>query len=271
MTTVQGVNFNRRPTRVTIIDVADALGLTKGTVSRALNNYPDISETTRQRVRRKAETMGYQPLAQAQAIRTGRSRTIGLVLQTNIAGAQRPFLSEFLSGATSEASSESWTLTVATAAGEAEMLTTLERLVSEHKADGFILPRTYEVDVRAEFLLRRKVPFVLYGRVKNDKGCAWFDILGEDAMHEAVARLHGHGHQRIAFVSGGAEYNFSHLREGGFRKGMAEVGLAVDESLVLKDVMSREGGAEATALLMNRAEPPTAIVFAVDMAELVWD
>lgn len=257
-----------RPARVTITDVADALGMSKGTVSRALNDYPDISDATRQRVRRKAETMGYRPLAQAQAIRTGRTRTIGLVLQTDIAGAQRPFLSDFLSGATTAASAENWTLTVATAGGEAEMLKTLDRLVGEHKADGFILPRTYEVDARAEFLLRHNVPFVLFGRVKDDTGCAWFDILGEEAMQQAVARLVAHGHRRIGFVNGGVEYNFSHLREEGFRAGLAVAGLEAHDGLILEGAMSREDGARAAAQLLTLREPPTAIVYAVDMAAL---
>lgn len=131
---------SRRGGRVTIAMVAEALGVTKGTVSRALNDYPDISAATRARVRRVAERMGYRPLAQAQAIRTGRTRTLGLVLQTDIPGAQRPFLSDFLAGLTGAASAEHWTLTVATSAGGRRMLETLERLVDERKADGFILP-----------------------------------------------------------------------------------------------------------------------------------
>ena len=61
--------------------------------------------------------MGYEPLAQAQAIRTGRSRAIGLVLQTDVEGAQRPFLANFLEGVTREASAAGWTLTVATSVG----------------------------------------------------------------------------------------------------------------------------------------------------------
>ncbi|MEM9780740.1 MAG: LacI family DNA-binding transcriptional regulator, partial [Pseudomonadota bacterium] len=61
-----------RIARPTISDVAERVGLTKGTVSRALNGYPDISDRTRHRVSRAAEEMGYRPLAHAQAIRTGR-------------------------------------------------------------------------------------------------------------------------------------------------------------------------------------------------------
>ena len=59
--------------RVTINEVAEALHLTKSTVSRALNGYPDISEATQLRVKRMAERMNYQPLSHAQAIKTGRT------------------------------------------------------------------------------------------------------------------------------------------------------------------------------------------------------
>ena len=121
----RGTSASGLPSRVTISDVADALGVAKGTVSRALNNYPDISESTRRRVQRTADAMGYRPLAQAQAIRTGRSRAIGLVLQNDIVGAQRPFLSDFLAGVSKTASEASWTITVAMSAGGEEMLATM--------------------------------------------------------------------------------------------------------------------------------------------------
>lgn len=256
------------PGRVTISDVAEALGVAKGTVSRALNNYPDISEATRLRIRRKADAMGYHPLAQAQAIRTGRSRAIGLVLHTDIPGAQRPFLSDFLAGVSEAASDASWTITVAMSAGGEEMLSTMKRLVDERKADGFIVPRTLADDPRAELLRRMKVPFVLYGRLREIGDSAWFDILGEDAMYEAVSRLASHGHTRIGFVNGGTEYNFSGLREAGFRRGMADARLSVDEELVLGGAMTTDAGTRAVLTLMRNPAPPTAIVFAVDMAAL---
>ncbi|MDE0698850.1 MAG: H-NS family nucleoid-associated regulatory protein [Boseongicola sp.] len=94
-----------------------------------------MSETTRRRVRRTAEAMGYRPLAQAQGMRTGRTRTLGLVRQTDAKGAQWPFLSDFLAGITRAVSAEFWTLTVATSAGGEEMLSTLRRLVEERKSD----------------------------------------------------------------------------------------------------------------------------------------
>lgn len=84
--------------RVTISDLADYLNLTKGTVSRALNGYDDIAENTRLRVKRAAEQLNYRPLSHAQAIRTGRVRSLGLVLQVNEHDGHRPFVAEFLAG-----------------------------------------------------------------------------------------------------------------------------------------------------------------------------
>ncbi|MEO1681141.1 MAG: LacI family DNA-binding transcriptional regulator [Pseudomonadota bacterium] len=257
-----------RPVRVRLTDLADALGLTKGTVSRALNGYPDIAEATQLRVRRKAEAMGYRPLAQAQAIRTGRTCTLGLVLQTDTDGSQRPFLSDFLEGVTRAASAENWTTTVATAEPGEEMEMVLGRLVEERKADGFILPRTHTVDRRAILLRDLGVPFVLFGRVADAAGCAWFDILGEAAMRDAAMRLATQGHRRIGFVNGAFTYSFAGLRDQGFRDGMARAGLTLDESLIRSGAMSREAGAEAAAALLHRPEPPTAIIFAVDRAAL---
>ena len=191
--------------RVKISDVAEALGLAKGTVSRALNGYPDIAEATRLRVTRAAERMGYRPLAQAQAIRTGRARALGLVLNAGRADAHKPFLTDFLDGISRAASEESWTLTVATAMDEADEVATLARLVDERKVDGFILPRTKLHDPRIDLLRERAVPFILYGRTADPTGCAWFDIAGEEAMAAAIDRLQAAGHRRIGFINGGTE------------------------------------------------------------------
>lgn len=254
--------------RVTIIDVADALGLTKSTVSRAMNGYPDISERTRMRVDRMAAEMGYRPLVQAQAIRTGRVRALGFVLQSDLHDGYRPFLSEFLAGLTQAAGAESWTLTVASAAGSGAVLDTYERLVDERKVDGFVLPRTRPHDERIALLRRLEVPFVLFGRTEDDEGCAWYDILGEDAMREAVLRLAAAGHRRIAHVGALSHYYYARLREEGYRQGLSEAGLKLDPRLITRDAVSREDGADATRRLLALDEPPTAIVAAVDMAAL---
>ncbi len=251
--------------RVTIADVAEALGVTKGTVSRALNGYPDISPSTRQRVVAAARRMGYSPLAHAQAIRTGRVRAAGLVLQLEQHDAQKPFLADFLKGITQGASAEGWTLTVATADSEAEGLETYRRLIDERKADGFILPRTRLVDPRIALLREANVPFVLFGRTGNPEGCAWFDISSEDAMREAVLRLAGAGHRRIGFVGGDTAFTYAHLRATGFETGLTEAGLPPASGMMVTGCTTTEHGRGAAGRLLDMADAPTALVCATDL------
>ena len=264
----QRPTVNRRRRRVTISDVAAELGLAKGTVSRALNDYPDIAPSTRERVRCGARKLGYQPLSHAQAIKTGRARSLGLVIQLSEHDAHRPFLADFLAGISFVASGEGWTLTVATADSDAATLSTMRRLIDEHKVDGFILPRTLIDDPRSALLKDQEVPFVMFGRTRDSTGCAWYDVRSEDAMADAVQRLAALGHRRIAFVNGGGHYQYSRLRLDGFRWGLARVGIEEDPDLVLSGALTPEAGEASGRSLLALPRPPTAIVFAVDSAAL---
>ncbi len=259
---------SQRPMRVTISDVAEALNLTKSTVSRAMNGYADISESTQQRVRKMARQMNYQPLSHAQAIKTGRTRSLGLVLQLADHDAHRPFLAEFLAGVSAGASTEGYTLTVASADTNAAVLDNFRALLNDGKADGFILPRAMVDDHRIKFLRKMDVPFVLYGRQDDSKGCAWFDIRGEDAMRDAVFHLVSLGHRRIAFVNGGAIYTYARLRRQGFEQGMMESGLAIGPALIAENAMTLDDGISAVGRLLDMPVPPTAIVCAVDQVAL---
>lgn len=254
--------------RVTISDMADALGLTKSTVSRALNGYTDIAEGTQRRVKKMAAELNYQPLSYAQAVKTGRTRSLGLVLQLSDHDAHRPFLAEFLAGLSAGASQEGYTVTVASADTHDILIDTFRSLAQDGKADGFILPRAMVNDPRAKVLLAEKVPFVLYGRQEDPTGCAWYDVRGEDAMRDAVRHLADLGHRRIGFINGKTIYTYATLRLQGFLAGMDDSGLIVDPDLMRDNAVTRSEGQVAAGSFLDHAEPPTAIVCAVDNAAL---
>ncbi|PRY75515.1 LacI family transcriptional regulator [Yoonia maritima] len=260
--------MRRVVTRVTIADVSDALGLTKSTVSRALNHYPDISETTRNRVKAMADKMGYRPLSHAQAIRTGLVKSLGLVIQMADHDAQRPFLAEFLAGLSEGASVEGFTLTIATSNSADATVETFRSMIRDHKADGFILQRTMINDRRIELLGEEQVPFVLFGRADQPKDCPSFDILGEVAMRKAVLHLVSLGHRHIGFINGGAQYTYAPFRKAGFLRGMQDAGLSVDAKYVSQDAVTVADGEAAAANMLSLPMPPTAIICAVDMAAL---
>lgn len=254
--------------RVTITDMADALGLTKSTVSRAMNDYPDISDATQLRVKRLAAKLGYQPLSHAQAIKTGRTRSLGLVLQFSDHDAQRPFLAEFLAGVSAGASADGYTLTMAASGNHDELMDTFHTLIRDRKADGFILPRVMADDPRIHLLRDDDVPFVLFGRSNDPESCAWFDVLGEVAMRDAVLHLASLGHKRIGFINGCRKYTYAALRAKGFAEGMEQAGLPIHHDLMFDDAVTLDEGADAAAQMLDRGEQPTAIVCAVDFAAL---
>jgi len=123
-------------------------------------------------------------------------------------------------------------------------------------------------DSRVRLLRDADVPFVLFGRQANAEGCAWYDILGEDAMRDAVFHLAALGHRRIGFINGGTQYAYAALREDGFHRGMQEMGLSIDSNLIAQDAVTIADGAKAAARLLDQKPAPTAIVCAVDFAAL---
>ncbi len=267
------VRTHPAPGRVKLDELAQHLGLSKSTVSRALNGYPDISESTRKRVEVTARKMGYRPLSHAQAIRTGKVRAIALVLNSEEPDGHNPFLQDFLAGACEAASASDWTMTISTAISDRDILNVLNRLYEERKADGFILPRTLVRDARVDLLRKLGVPHILYGRtgygdasVPDDT--SWFDISGETAMRKAVQRLAEFGHSRIGYVGSDLKFNYSHLRRDGYLEGLDSVGLPVDSDLIRDGARTRNEGAAQASALMHLEHPPTAIVFATDLAAL---
>ncbi|WP_247742564.1 MULTISPECIES: LacI family DNA-binding transcriptional regulator [unclassified Ruegeria] len=259
--------------RVKLDELAAHLGLSKSTVSRALNGYSDISPVTRARVEKAARALGYRPLSHAQAIRTGQVRAIAMVLNSEEPDQHNPFLQDFLAGACQAASSLDWTMTISTATSEKDTLKVLSRLYQERKADGFILPRTAVKDARIGLLRSLDVPHILYGRTgygqpnKWDE-TSWFDIAGESAMRNAVLRLNEFGHSRIGFVGSDPKFNYAHLRRDGYAEGMQAAGLPLDTDLIREGARTREDGASQGRALMALECPPTAIVFATDLAAL---
>lgn len=268
MSEIRSATGQRAARRVTISDVSDALGLTKSTVSRALNDYADISAGTRARVRRMADKMGYRPLSQAQAIRTGLTKSLGLVIQLADHDAQRPFLAEFLAGLSRGASADGWTLTLAATDSAESTIETFRTMVLDRKVDGFVLPRTLVADPRIALLRDVQVPFVLFGRTPDPAECAWFDVLGEDAMRDAVRHLVRLGHRTIGFINGGTQYMYAGLRSRGFFDAMSDAGLPVRDAHHREDAVTIAEGAAAARAILSSPQRPTAIVCAVDMAAL---
>lgn len=200
-------------TRVTIGGLADRLGLSKASVSYALNGQPGVSDETRRRVLDLADELGWHPSSSARALSRARSDAIGIVLRRDpgLLGTE-PYYMSLLAGVEAELAESGQSLLlrmVGTSNGQD--LAAYRRWSAEQRVDGVMLFDITVGDPRPALLDELGLAFVLHG---NDESVAPGRVLLYDAWGDAhllVDHLHGLGHRRILQVQGPAE--FEHERE----------------------------------------------------------
>jgi LacI family transcriptional regulator len=253
---------------VTLKDIARAVGKSVTTVSSALNDYDDVSEETKQLVRRVAREMGYTPNIAAQQLRKKRTNTLGLILPTFAPRFSDPFFSELLAGIGNESSANGFDLLVSTQAPGPDEDAAYRRMVDGHRVDGLLLARTRENDPRITFLVERDFPFVAFGRTGQGFDFPYVDedgILGMKLVTQHVIDL---GHRRIAFIAAPPELTFATYRLAGFRQAMDENGLSPDESLIVVGDLTQRNGYRLAGELLDRPDPPTAMLACNDLMAL---
>ncbi|TCD12301.1 LacI family DNA-binding transcriptional regulator [Oricola cellulosilytica] len=250
----------------TLKDVAESLGISIATASRALAGQERISLETRRKVVQAADRIGYVPNRAARALVSGQTGFVGLVLPTRGHGFEDPFLGEFVTGLGAGLSEHGSDLFLtAVPPGESE-LSVVEHLVRDGRADGLVLARVTEEDPRVNFLMQRSFPFVAHGRIlKTEAGYNWLDTDGRTAFIEAFDLLYAHGHRHFALVTISEPMTFRRQRLDGLNEAIARtddptVRLAVAAS----PRFDRETRAKEIQRLLTAADRPTAILTLFD-------
>jgi LacI family transcriptional regulator len=233
--------------------LADQLGISVSTASRALNGYQDVSASTRARVQAAADSLGYRPHPVAHRLATGRTGAIAIVSSMRAGHYLDAPFAALLSGV-DEALSDKGLYTLATAipSDAAREMPAFERLLDGRLVDGVILTRTRMDDPRVDLLIERGTPFVTYGRTARGDEHAWVDTDNEEAFRVAVERLASLGHRRVEFINGPDPYAFAQLRERGWRRGLEDHGL--QGNMVHSELSSTAGDEAARALLADRPD-----------------
>ncbi|MFX1676223.1 substrate-binding domain-containing protein [Paraburkholderia sp. A2WS-5] len=237
--------------------LASSLGLSKTTVSRALNGYDDVSEATRARVVAAARAMSYQADATARKLATGRANAVGIVYPFSAGDLGDPRFCEVIAGITEGLGDLDLVIVSARANAELE---TYRRLVDNRQVDGFIIARTLVEDSRIAFLHERDFPFVAYGRTSTERPYFWFDFDNEAGAYAATQRLIDFGHRRIALVGAPLSLTFASQRRAGYLAALRKAGIKPLRALMKENAFERNSGYEAVRTLLSSANPPTAIL-----------
>jgi len=239
-------------------DLAEQLGLSQTTVSRALNGYPEVKEATRLRVAETAARLGYRPNANALRLATGRAGAIGIVLRGS--SEFGPHTSEFLSGVGGRLAEEEIDIIVTTVQSYQDEVAAYRRIAASQKVDAIILHSPTLNDERARLLLELGIPFVLHGRTDIGTPVAWFDIDNSGAMERATSHLLDLGHRRIALLNGLKDRTFAVHREKGYRSALAARDVAYDPALQSNSVFSDEVAFRIAHDMLEQSPRPTAFL-----------
>lgn len=242
--------------------LAGHLGLSIGTVSRALNDRKDVSPLTRQRVLEAASALGYTPNQFGRTLRSGRTATIGfmLTLEHDSAVHGDPFFMALLEGVQAGLVDHGLDLVILLARKGEDGETFLRRHIARGTADGWLLSGTQYQDARIKLLSERNIPFVALGRTASIEDYSWIDLDFEGVVAEAMALLLASGHRRIGLVTPPATINNSHIVVAEYRAALARAGLAADEALIHRGDTDEHDGEAATRELMALEQPPTALL-----------
>ena len=253
---------------VTLKDIAEAVGKSVAAVSRALNDYDDISEETRQYIKRVAMEMGYSPNLMARRLQKRTTDTLGFILPVLSPRDADPYFSELLAGIASEATRHSFDLLVSTCAPGPDETLAYRRLVSSHRIEGMIVARPRQVDARIDLLLEKQFPFVVIGSC-NARGN--FPVVTDDTAAGArllVEHLSAQGREGIALINTPQDLVFSANFLAGFHQAMDQAGLPVDADLLEEREVSQKEGYRAAQILLSKAKAPAAIMAADDVVAL---
>jgi LacI family transcriptional regulator len=253
---------------VTLKDVARRVDRSITTVSRALHGYEDVSQETRDLVRRAAHEMGYTPNVVAQRLQKRRADTVALILPPFGPGLSDPHFGEVLAGVGDEIARASFDLLISIANPGTDELEAYRQKVSGRRVDGVLVVRTHCHDERVKFLLDSQMPFVTYGRVLDDWDYPYVDVDHAEGMRSVIQHFNDLGHRRIACVAGSPDFTFVHYQLGGFRQAMGAHNLSIDESLIVEAELTQKGGYSAAQTLLSQGDPPTAVVASSDLMAL---
>lgn len=239
----------QEPKKLTMDDVAKALGVSKTTVSRAVSGKGRIGEETRQRVLEYIAQHNYKPNVMAKGLANNRTYNIGMVLQADLLSSDLPFFPKALKGISEVAAKEEYDVIMTLV--DANDLSRLVRVIENKKVDGVILMRTLQDDKPAEMLKNSSIPFVAMG-LSDDPRIYQVDNDHVEACRELTSILLLKGLKKIAVVSGDMNHVINRKRLEGFYQAHQDLGIACDESLVFTDVSSELFAARAADRILMR-------------------
>ncbi|WP_175987680.1 LacI family DNA-binding transcriptional regulator [Bacillus sp. Marseille-Q1617] len=242
----------------TIKDVAKLSGVAVSTASYALNNSTKVSEETRQKVIAAAKELNYQKNGLASDLKRTSTNTIALIL-SDLSG---PYYSELIKGVQDVASTNGYDLIACSSIGGAQ--STAVKFLREKRVDGVIILAHNIDDKTILDSAREGFPIVVLDRSVQSDHVVQIEVDNEHGAFMATEHLIEKGSRDIAYVSGPYNSHDNELRFKGYQSALEKHGIEYRSKWKVSGGFTREGGYQATKMLIAQKDVPQAIFYAND-------
>jgi len=237
--------------KITINEIAKLANVSKGTVSKVLNNYPHISDEMRERVMKIVHETGFQRHHVAQMLASSRSNMIGLIIPSGaksvFADPYFPHLTEHITRA---CNAHGFTVSLLLYYAEEENISSTKTILTSKLLDGVILSGDRKDNEILPWLIRSSTRFVFLGRPMNGEQIHFVDVDNFGGGKMATDYLIDRGHQRIGIIGCNRNWAGEHRYEG-YCAGLVERGMGYDPDLVTFTDFSMEGAYHAMKTLIK--------------------
>lgn len=239
--------------RLTIAEVAREAGVSAQTVSRVINDRPDVAPETRQRVKQVISRLGYQPSAIARSLASRRTRTLGLIT----ADFSDYFFTQVIAGAEVEARRQGYFFMLGSTERNPQDEPEYIRLLTEHHVQGILFARpSTEPDNRHLLgLLRDGVPVVTTAYHVPGVDLTVVDVDNVDGARQATRYLLECGHRQVAMITGPRSWKSVNDRIWGYTLALEGTGVALEPGLIAVGDWSYQSGYRAMQELLARGLP----------------
>ncbi len=249
--------------KITIGKLAELANVSQATISRALNNKPEVNGKTKKRITDLAEKVGYEPNIMARGLKTKQTHSLGLII-TNITN---PYFAELTEAVEEEAAKKGFHTLLCISGNKIQKEAEYVRLLREERVDGMLIvhPGDESRLVHLDYILelkRRNFPFVIFGDM-GELEVNYVTHNDELGAYKLISHLADLGHTKIGFIHEEPMSGSTQARIRGYIKALAEHDIFIVNDLLVKIKKNDPGiGAvrEATRKVLGRKDRPSALV-----------
>lgn len=245
---------------VRLKDIANKLNLTKVSVSKALRDHPDISETTKEKVKKVASELGYRPNLVARSLTSKKTQTVGVIVP-KIA---HTFFSEVIEGIYRAASESDYEVILGVSLEDEELEKKHIESMLNMRVDGLLISISEETKSPDRFSIVQdmNIDLVFFDRGFADSGYAYVKVEDRESARKGVRHIIGQGHKNIVHLAGYSTVEIGRDRKQGYLDAMEEAGLNVPDTAIVEGGFSESEGFKGFEQLIKQHGMPEA-VFAV--------